>query len=65
MKHIGIENVNWETFVHDLHPYRDPTRIALIRDNSSFQREAQHKAEEEKELEKYKPEVFQLTENQQ
>lgn len=59
----GSDNVNWETFIYDLHPYRDSVRLSLIKDNSSFQQEARRKEEEAAEIEKYKPEVFKLTEN--
>lgn len=59
--------MNWETFVYDLHPYRDPTRIELIRDGSAFQQEAARSAEIKSTPElqvatPYKPDVFKLTE---
>lgn len=63
MKTRGADNVDWETFIYDLHPYRDPIRLSLIKDNSSFQQEARRKEEERIEMEKYKPDVFKLTEN--
>jgi len=69
VKLIGAENVNWETFVYDLHPYRDPTRLELIKDDSPFQTEARRKAEDKNHPElasstppAYKPDVFRLTE---
>jgi len=39
VKDVGAQNVNWETFVHDLHPYRHPLRLDLIQDDSPFQKE--------------------------
>lgn len=70
IKEIGLENVNWETFVFSLHPYRDPVRLSHIRDGSKFdkEREAEEEARGEmlKKREKpdYQPEVFKLTEAQ-
>ncbi|XP_074662408.1 uncharacterized protein LOC141914956 [Tubulanus polymorphus] len=71
----GADKVDWETFVYDLHPYRDPVRLHLIRDYSRFyieflrkmnvdedviKRESQSRSGFE--YESYKPEVFRLTE---
>ncbi|WAR08977.1 KAD5-like protein [Mya arenaria] len=39
IREIGVENVNWESFVRDLHPYRDPVRLQNVRDGSTFDRE--------------------------
>ncbi|XP_041351901.1 dynein regulatory complex subunit 6-like [Gigantopelta aegis] len=76
IKDIGVDNVNWETFVHDLHPYRDALRRRLIRDGSKFDKEYEIDLEmrnkkmdekeypEEKRDETYQPDVFQLTEPQ-
>ena len=75
IKDIGVDNVNWETFVHDLHPYRDALRRRLIRDGSKFDKEyemeeemkkkiANENEQSEKQDTKYKPDVFQLTEPQ-
>jgi len=64
-KMVGLENVNWETFVYDLHPYRDQTRLSLIRDNSMYQQEHKRKQESAASGEEstgYKPDVFKLTE---
>ena len=33
VKAKGIENVDWETFVHDLHPLRDPKRKEIIQED--------------------------------
>ncbi|CAH1799293.1 unnamed protein product [Owenia fusiformis] len=46
IKEIGPENVNWESFVYDLHPYRDQTRLDHINDNSKYQKEYQKRGEE-------------------
>lgn len=64
MKHlqgIGLENVNWETFVYNLHPYRDSLRNKLIRDGSKYDTETnQEKCDQS--VEDYQPELFKLTE---
>ena len=61
---VGVENVNWETFVYELHPYRDPTRLDLIKDDSVFQQEFQREeaSKSRGETSPYKPDVFKLTE---
>lgn len=59
---IGIENVNWETFVLNLHPYRDQTRLEFIRDGSKFDKEREQDEEIKKEKSNYEPDVFKLTE---
>jgi hypothetical protein len=77
IKDIGVKNVNWETFVLNLHPYRDPVRREYIHDGSKFDKEreieehvaneikaAQEKLEQQK-SDDYKPEVFQLTESEE
>lgn len=70
IKQIGLDNVNWETFVFSLHPYRDPVRLSNIRDGSKFdkEREADDEARgdmlKNREKSNYQPEVFQLTETQ-
>ena len=43
IKHIGIDKVNWETFVFHIHPYRHPVRLSHIHDGSKFDREREHK----------------------
>ncbi|XP_067951291.1 uncharacterized protein [Watersipora subatra] len=64
VKLVGVENVDWETFVYDLHPYRDPKRLDLIKDNSIFQQEAKKEEEAQSQATStaYKPDVFKLTE---
>ena len=72
IKTIGLDNVNWETFVFHLHPYRDGLRRGLIHDGSKFDKERED--EEMVNLDgdrgqtqsraSYKPDVFQLTESQ-
>lgn len=70
IKQIGLENVNWETFVFHMHPYRDPLRRTMIHDESKYDKERQEAEEARQEKERgqtqsqasYKPEVFQLTE---
>lgn len=76
IKAIGLDNVNWETFVFHIHPYRDGIRRTLVHDGSKYdkERENEDKAKEALESERskaesrpaseYKPEVFQLTEAQ-
>ncbi|KAK6169617.1 hypothetical protein SNE40_020628 [Patella caerulea] len=39
IKDVGLHNVNWETFVMHLHPYRDPVRLSLVRDGSKYEKE--------------------------
>lgn len=71
IKEVGLDNVNWETFVFHLHPYRDIVRRKHIRDDSKFDKERELDELTKQELERskavsrgsdYKPEVFQLTE---
>lgn len=74
IKQIGVKNVNWETFVITMHPYRDPVRREFVRDGSKYDKEyeeEQKKAqavEEQRNLQReqtgddYKPELFELTE---
>lgn len=68
IKEVGVKNVNWETFVINMHPYRDPVRRQYVRDGSKYDKEYEegekkieaHKQEQTKG--DYKPEVFELTE---
>jgi len=67
IREIGIENVNWETFVRELHPYRDQVRLDNVRDGSSFDREREMKegqgdGRQHEKTEDYEPDVFKLTE---
>lgn len=70
IKQIGVENVNWETFVFSLHPYRDSVRLNHVRDGSKFDKEREVEEEargdmlKEREKSNYQPEVFKLTEAQ-
>lgn len=72
---IGANNVNWETFVYQLHPYRDPVRRHFVRDGSKFDKEFEENERKMKEMkinqelqsrqnshEKYQTELFKLTE---
>ncbi|OWF48505.1 Adenylate kinase isoenzyme 5 [Mizuhopecten yessoensis] len=71
IKEVGLENVNWETFVYHLHPYRDIVRRRHVHDGSKFDKEREIEETSKLEIERskavsrgsdYKPEVFQLTE---
>ena len=66
IKRIGVRNVNWETFVLSMHPYRDPVRREYIRDGSKYDIEREQEEEvmkkEKEQRDAYKPEVFSLTE---
>lgn len=56
IKMRGMENIDWESFVYDLHPSRDPLHCKLIQDG---------KSKEDSGLPPYvgyEPKVFQLTE---
>ena len=70
IKEVGLENVNWETFVFALHPYRDPVRLNHIRDGSKFDKERDIEEEamgdklNDQHKSSYQPEVFRLTEAQ-
>lgn len=71
IKQIGLDKVNWETFVFHLHPYRHPVRLAHVHDGSKFDREREEEEAAKREFhreksmgENYKPDVFQLTEAQ-
>ncbi|KAH3739096.1 hypothetical protein DPMN_045743 [Dreissena polymorpha] len=61
---IGVQNVNWETFVRELHPYRNSVRLQHVRDGSKFDKERQILGEEGdgKEKSDYEPDLFKLTE---
>jgi len=39
IKEIGADNVDWETLVQHLHPYRNDVRRQFIRDGSLFDQE--------------------------
>ena len=72
IKQIGVKNVNWETFVITMHPYRDPVRRELVRDGSKYDKEyeeeqkkmqeEQRNLQQEQTGEDYKSELFELTE---
>ncbi|KAK7463224.1 hypothetical protein BaRGS_00032470 [Batillaria attramentaria] len=72
IKQIGVKNVNWETFVISMHPYRDPVRRQYVRDGSKYDKEyeaeeqlvkdAQEQKAEQSKGDDYKPDVFELTE---
>lgn len=69
IRSVGVENVNWETFVLSLHPYRDGVRLQNVRDGSKFdkEREAVEGLNQEKTDDgrsDYRPDVFKLTEAQ-
>ena len=70
IKEIGMENINWETFVHDLHPLRDQNRLKYIHDefyekHKSAIEQYKYPSSESTSCnndESYQPQVFQLTE---
>lgn len=70
IKQIGLSNVNWESFVFHLHPYRDAVRRKHIHDGSKFDKERENEEQASTEKEPalsregtdYQPDVFQLTE---
>ncbi|XP_059143353.1 F-box and leucine-rich repeat protein 13-like [Physella acuta] len=75
IRDIGPENINWETLISHLHPYRDNIRRQLIRDGSIFDKEYSEILGEMEDFEqrkkdcfefiaqeRYKPEIFSLTE---
>jgi len=75
IKTIGPDQVNWETLVAHLHPYRDNIRRQFIRDGSLFDQEfakMQGEIEEYRQRKKehfesmatddYQSDLFQLTE---
>ena len=66
IREIGLENVNWETFVVELHPYRDPVRLQYVRDGSKFDKEQEvnENRKLQREQSDYQPDVFKLTEAQ-
>jgi hypothetical protein len=71
IKQIGLDKVNWETFVFHLHPYRHPIRLQHVHDGSKYDREREDEEEAKSEMKReksmgdnYKPDVFQLTEAQ-
>ena len=41
VKRTGINNINWETFIYHLHPYRDEVRRQYIADDSMFGQDTQ------------------------
>ena len=32
IKEIGVENIDWESFIHDLHPSKDPVRNEYVKE---------------------------------
>lgn len=76
IKKLGVKNVNWETFIFQLHPLRDPVRRQLVRDGSKFDKEYEQEEKRKNTLNEskqsateqkydsadYEPDVFQLTE---
>lgn len=67
IRSVGVENVNWETFVRALHPYRDPVRLQNVRDGRKFDKEREELEENTKGDDgksDYQPDVFKLTEAQ-
>lgn len=66
IRSVGVENVNWETFVRALHPYRDAVRLQNVRDGSKFdkEREEEEVARGDDGKSDYQPDVFRLTEAQ-
>lgn len=39
IKDYGLENIDWETLIVHLHPYRDNVRRQYVRDGSIYDRE--------------------------
>ncbi|CAL1526778.1 unnamed protein product [Lymnaea stagnalis] len=75
IRDIGPENVKWETLVSHLHPYRNNIRRQYIRDGSVFDKEFSELLDQMEDFEqrkkdrfefiakqRYKPEIFSLTE---
>ena len=63
IKEIGLDKVNWETFIKDSHPTKNPLRVELIQDETSIKiKKAKDSADA---IASYKPEVFELTETQE
>ena len=60
----GIETVNWETFIKQLHPKRDRVRLTYIHDEEYERQKKEHDEKNECKSpdEQYEPEVFHLTE---
>ena len=68
IKEVGLENVDWETFVQHLHPTRDKVRLEHIQDEVSMKIRKEIEQQEgcvkpnETKNEEYESDVFQLTE---
>ncbi|BFZ10184.1 hypothetical protein BsWGS_13223 [Bradybaena similaris] len=75
IRDIGVENINWETLISHLHPYRNNIRRQFIRDGSVYDKEFSEMIGEMKDFEqrkkqnyeflsheRFEPEVFNLTE---
>ncbi|KAK7107289.1 hypothetical protein V1264_015236 [Littorina saxatilis] len=73
IRQVGVKNVNWESFVLSMHPYRDPVRREYVRDGSKYDKEREdeqkkmddveeQKLQREQAGEDYQPDLFQLTE---
>ena len=73
IKEIGIDNIDWESFIYQLHPSRDPVRNEYVKTEESEQQRKKDQplfADEEgasggPKDENYKPELFNLTEPQE
>ncbi|KAK2142062.1 hypothetical protein LSH36_1001g00024 [Paralvinella palmiformis] len=57
LKVRGMENVDWESFVYDLHPSRDPLHCKLVKDGKSTEKNSELPP-----FVDYEPKLFQLTE---
>ena len=60
IREIGPENVNWDTFVVNLHPRKDGVRLEHVHDDFYY-KETQQKKPKRRD-ENYNPDVFRLTE---
>ena len=63
IKEIGLDKVEWDTFIRDSHPTKNPVRVELIQDEVSIKIKQEQEAAAKGD-EAYKPEVFELTEPQ-
>lgn len=65
IKMMGADNVNWDTFIRELHPMKDPHRRTILKEdegNSETDKKGQKPFAGMGKNEEYKPQVFKLTE---
>jgi len=61
---LGVDQVDWESFVYHMHPTRQPVHEQLIDDETTKKARALKSLDNQRSPQDYSPQVFQLTEAQ-